>query len=178
MVCRHCGKQFADDAKYCPYCAEPVPKAPKSLEQNYIDTMTNRARFWSIFGCVILQFLALLCMGPLLGLVFGACVFPVSIWAIMYRIHKDAVEKMQKNDRRAIIDKQFVADQTSICPECGSHNIKVYRQGYDYRPGFWGSVAGVRGAGYVGGFDANNARCRCMNCGHDWETKYDYRLIK
>ena len=64
------------------------------------------------------------------------------------------------------------------CPKCGSHNIKIYRKGYNYKVGFWGAIFGVRGAGYVGGFDANNACCRCMSCGNDWETDYDYRLIK
>ncbi len=65
----------------------------------------------------------------------------------------------------------------NICPRCGSHNIKIYRKGYDYKVGFWGAIFGVKGAGYAGGFDANNACCRCMDCGKDWETDYDYRLI-
>ena len=64
------------------------------------------------------------------------------------------------------------------CPKCGSTNIKLYRKGYNYKVGFWGAIFGVRGAGYAGGFDANNTCCRCMNCGKDWETDYDYRLIE
>lgn len=64
------------------------------------------------------------------------------------------------------------------CPKCGSTNIKLYRKGYNYRVGFWGAIFGVRGAGYAGGFDANNTCCRCMDCGKDWETDYDYRLIE
>ena len=63
------------------------------------------------------------------------------------------------------------------CPVCGSRNIKLYRKGYDYKVGFWGAIFGVKGAGYAGGFDANNTCCRCMDCGKDWETDYDYRLI-
>lgn len=66
---------------------------------------------------------------------------------------------------------------TDICPRCGSHNIKIYRKGYNYKVGFWGAIFGVRGAGYAGGFGANNTCCRCMDCGKDWETNYDYRLI-
>ena len=65
----------------------------------------------------------------------------------------------------------------NVCPRCGSHNIKHYRKGYNYKVGFWGAIFGVRGAGYAGGFDANKTCCRCMNCGKDWETDYDYRLI-
>ena len=63
------------------------------------------------------------------------------------------------------------------CPKCGGTNIKLYRKGYNYKVGFWGAIFGVRGAGYAGGFDANNTCCRCMDCGNDWETDYDYRLI-
>ena len=64
-----------------------------------------------------------------------------------------------------------------ICPRCSSRNIKHYRKGYNYKVGFWGAIFGVRGSGYAGGFDANNTCCRCMDCGKDWETDYDYRLI-
>lgn len=72
------------------------------------------------------------------------------------------------------IAKKYV---TTVCPRCHSKNIKIYRKGYDYRPGFWGSLFGVRGAGYVGGFKANNACCHCMDCGKDWETDYDIRKL-
>ncbi len=65
----------------------------------------------------------------------------------------------------------------NVCPRCGSHNIKIYRRGYNYKVGFWGAIFGVKGAGYAGGFGANTACCRCMDCGKDWETDYDYRLI-
>lgn len=65
----------------------------------------------------------------------------------------------------------------NICPRCGSRNIKHYRKGYNYKVGFWGAIFGVRGAGYAGGFDSNKTCCRCMDCGKDWETDYDYRLI-
>lgn len=70
-----------------------------------------------------------------------------------------------------------VRNNIDHCPHCGSHNIKLYRKGYNYKVGFWGAIFGIRGAGYAGGFNANNTCCRCMSCGHDWETDYDYRLI-
>ena len=50
-------------------------------------------------------------------------------------------------------------------------------RGYDYHPGFWGSLFGVRGAGYAGGFGANKACCHCKDCGKDWVTDYDYRTL-
>lgn len=66
---------------------------------------------------------------------------------------------------------------TTVCPKCHSRNIKIYRKGYNYKIGFWGAIFGVKGAGYAAGFDSNKACCRCMNCGKDWETDYDYRLL-
>ena len=74
----------------------------------------------------------------------------------------------------AEIGKKDIID---VCPRCHSRNIKLYRKGYNYKIGFWGAIFGVRGAGYAGGFDANKTCCRCMDCGKDWETDYDYRLI-
>ena len=177
MICKHCGKEFSDEFDYCPYCAEPKTKLPKTLDDAYVDKRVATATFWSIFGGVLLQIYTMIFLGPVVGLIFGILLFPVCIWAIIYGIRRQAIEDITKNSRETIIEKQFLADKTSICPVCGSHNIKVYRKGYNYRTGFWGSIFGVRGAGYAGGVDANTACCRCMNCGNDWETDYDYRLI-
>lgn len=83
-----------------------------------------------------------------------------------------------KSDEQKLIDIQFDNDQTSICPHCGSHNIKIYRKGYNYGKGLkWSLLGGGRYGRYVAGMDSNKACCRCMNCGNDWETDYDYRLI-
>lgn len=178
MICRHCGKEVLEGYDYCSNCGEPIPRPEKSLDEMYVYKKVHTARLWSIFGCVLLQIFSLICMGPILGLIFGMCVFPVIIWAIIYGIRKQALEEIEENSRETIIKKQFLVDKTSICPICGSHNIKIYRKGYDYSVGFWGNIAGVKGSGYAGGFDANNACCRCMNCGADWETNYDYRIVK
>ena len=68
-------------------------------------------------------------------------------------------------------------DNIEYCPRCGSHDIKIYREGYNYTKGFWLRMFDVKGGGYVAGMNSNRARCRCMNCGNDWKTNYDYRLI-
>jgi Zn finger protein HypA/HybF involved in hydrogenase expression len=78
---------------------------------------------------------------------------------------------------RDINEALNIRDNIDHCPKCGSHNLKLYRKGYNYKVGFWGSIFGVRGAGYAAGIDSNKACCRCMNCGNDWETDYDYRLL-
>lgn len=192
MICRHCGKEFSDDFEYCPYCAEPVTfwdKHPMTDEQHK-ELKKEVARTKK--GCAIV----------LLGIVL----FPISwvaiyLWNFVDLILNDAdyyggwmislyaflisttvvvvgllVEHL-KSDKQKLIDIQFDEDATSICPKCGSHNIKVYRKGYNYKKGFWLRLFDVKGGAYIAGMDSNTTCCRCMNCCNDWETDYDYRLI-
>ena len=121
MICKHCGKEMADDYKFCPYCAKSVTKK-KTL--------------------------------------------------------KDALQSTFSQTESRLVENLNKRENINHCPNCGSTNIKLYRKGYNYKVGFWGAIFGVRGAGYAGGFDANKTCCRCMDCGKDWETDYDYRLIK
>ena len=87
-------------------------------------------------------------------------------------------EKLDVNKFLVRIGNELVKrGNTNYCPRCNSRNIKHYRKGYNYKIGFWGAIFGIRGAGYAGGFNANNTCCHCMDCGKDWETDYDYRLI-
>jgi DNA-directed RNA polymerase subunit RPC12/RpoP len=87
-------------------------------------------------------------------------------------------ERLDVNSFLARIGNELLKKRNiNYCPRCNSRNIKLYRKGYDYKVGFWGAIFGVRGAGYAGGFDANNTCCRCMDCGKHWETDYDYRFI-
>lgn len=202
MICRHCGKEFTDDYNYCPYCAEPVEKEEK-FEFTELKHLTREERATRSYGLVtgivaVLLFFTMF----IVGMFLGWCIYPDSLgneafhdeadtFAIIFWIASIVVwlvfrwvywlltkEKlMKKRVRKQIITDQFISDRTSICPRCGSHDIKVYRKGYNYKVGFWGSIFGVKGAGYAGGFDANKTCCRCMKCGNDWETDYDYRLI-
>lgn len=206
MICRHCGKEYSDEFAYCPYCAEPTVKL-ESFQETHIseEEQMNRASrgadghyflitfvvgaLWFVFGYLICQFLGWAIYPETLGndaFHDKADTFAIFSWFglligwILFRwlnIKSSNENKKAKRVKRYIINKQYINNPTSICPKCGSHNIKVYRKGYNYKVGFWGSIFGVRGAGYAGGFDANTACCRCMNCGHDWETDYDYRLI-
>lgn len=202
MICRHCGKEYSDDFAYCPYCAEPV-KSEKQFEFTKLKNLTREEkvkRSYKIITFLIafLLFLIMFFVGQSLGWFFypgtlendafhdEADTFAIIFWIvtvvgwligrwIYWEITKNA--KMNQRIRKQIITEQFAKNTTSICPSCGSHNIKLYRKGYNYKIGFWGAIFGVRGAGYAGGFDANHTCCRCMNCGNDWETNYDYRLI-
>lgn len=174
MICRHCGKEYSAEFAYCPYCAEPKPEHPKNLEREYARGVNREAtelKIRAIITGVVFAIASVFFLGPiglLIAVVLVICIF---IYANIKR--KNAM----KPGKKRTINMQFTKDPTSICPSCGSHNIKIYRKGYNYGHGFWGAIFGVRGAGYAAGIDSNKACCRCMNCGNDWETDYDYRLI-
>ena len=114
-------------------------------------------------------------------IIFCAALIAYFVWLISTdRISVDvkrAVSKTYDNVGNSFNEAINAKNNIDHCPKCGSTNIKLYRKGYNYKVGFWGAIFGVRGAGYAGGFDANHTCCRCMDCGKDWETDYDYRLI-
>jgi hypothetical protein len=201
MICSNCKKEYSDNFEYCPYCAEPVKKENKFIELKHI-TREERVQRSYKNVTIVGSFLLFLFAFPV-WLFFGwffypgtmgnelffdaADIFAVLFWAasivvwivaryLYWQITKNS--KMQKRVRKQIISDQFRTDSTSICPKCGSHNIKIYREGYNYTKGFWLRTFDVKGGGYVAGMNSNRARCRCMNCGIDWATNYDYRLIE
>lgn len=170
--CPHCGKEVSTDANYCPYCAEPKPEPEKPLEEEYIEQVEKEHSRWNkatIIGSIIFCIVCAVLLGPI-GIAVGIINF---IAMMIYGKAKN--QKAKKPGKQFIINAQFAKDQTSICPKCGSHNIKIYRNGYDYGQAFWYRKYG---GGYAAGLDSNRARCRCMRCGNDWLTDYDYRLIK
>ena len=207
MICRHCGKEYSDEFSYCPYCAEPKPKNMKEVfraeptEEEQINRANQGADghyflitlvvavLWFVFGFVICMFLGWYLYPGTLGNdafrddadTFAIIAWLVVLfgWIVLRCLYLRLMDKngRSRRARRFVILDQYAKDSTSICPNCGSHNIKVYRKGYDYKVVFWGSIAGVRGSGYAGNIGANTACCRCQNCGNDWETDYDYRLI-
>lgn len=193
--CPNCGKMNLDKANVCKECqceihdvAPGTFKAPVSQPITKSEKITNHKRIIRVvFSGVILfpiSWIAIY-LWNFIDLVFndadyygGWTITAYSLLISVAVIVIGLLVERFKSDKQKLIDIQFDQDQTSICPKCGSHNIKIYRKGYNYKVGFWGAIFGVRGAGYAGGFDANNACCRCMNCGKDWKTDYDYRLIK
>ena len=122
-------------------------------------------------------------VGIIIGLAISALLFVLVLRGVKQN-GKRTTEQIKEapnifaNDFVGALDEAINARKIiDHCPKCGSHNIKIYRKGYDYKVGFWGSIFKVRGSGYAGGFGANNACCRCLDCGKDWETDYDYRLL-
>lgn len=192
--CPNCGKMNLDKAEVCKGCQCEIhdvapgtftpPETPRIDEKEKI---TNHKRNFVIILLGIVLFpisWVAIYVWNFFDIVLNDADYyggwTISLYALLISIVIIAAGLLIeyfKSDKQKLIDIQFDEDATSICPHCGSHNIKIYRKGYNYKMGFWGAIFGVRGAGYAAGFDSNKACCRCMNCGHDWETNYDYRLL-
>ena len=168
MKCINCGKKIHRKDYICNYCGAEVGTAVKKSKERTPRKKADRHSLALVFAPVFIGLLltaalfsAVLMPILLIPIVLVGAVFGRTLW-----------EKFKKGTG-------YVPDKDNIekCNRCGSTNIKLYRKGYNYKVGFWGAIFGVRGAGYAGGFDANHTCCRCMDCGKDWETDYDYRLI-
>lgn len=177
MICRHCGKEYSDEFAYCPYCAEPKPV--ERTDAHELQEYKNNTRSKFIFKLTLcFIFSSLFCVFLLWEEGIAIAIFlSIVVFCALSLVPFLEYYTRTKPGRERTINIQFTKDPTSICPSCGSHNIKIYRKGYDYGKGFWGAIFGVRGTGYAAGIDSNKACCRCMNCGNDWETDYDYRLL-
>lgn len=188
MKCSHCGKIIQDDAKFCPYCAEPVPEMlsdedreweEKELERKAKSraALNTKLFTWSIIVGICSPIL-LLFLVYTQHLNFG-------IWLLIWLVCSITIPTItffyareHLYDESIVKWKQYCTDKTSICPMCGSHSIKIYRKGYDWNEAFWGSMFKIKGSRYTAGMNSNNAMCHCQNCGHSWNSGYDYRRIK
>ena len=164
-TCHHCGSGYSDKDSYCHYCGEPKPQPVNTNMgyEAYKKEVTDKTVKYILFCLFISSFTMLL--HTALFIAINALVIP----ALIIQAHSEL-----RDSKKRLIMEQYCLDQTSICPQCGSHNIKVYRNGYNYTTGYW---LRKHGGAYVAGMDSNKARCRCLNCGKDWLTDYDYRLL-
>lgn len=101
----------------------------------------------------------------------------LTAWLCKSPKYKNGMTYVAKEFTNTLNEAINAKNNIEYCPHCGSHDIKIYRKGYNYHKGFWLRMFDIKGGGYIAGMDANKACCRCMDCGNDWETDYDYRLI-
>ena len=189
--CPNCGKMNLDKANVCAECqceihdiAAGTFKAPETQPTVEKQKITNHNRIVAIVlaGIVLfpISWLAIY-IWNFIDLAFNDADYyggwTITLYSLLISIVVIVVGLLIerfKSDKQKLIDIQFDQDSTSICPKCGGHDIKVYRKGYDYGQAFWQRKYGGR---YTAGMDSNTACCRCLNCGNDWETNYDYRMI-
>lgn len=191
MKCSYCGKTIQYDAKYCPYCAEPVPEILSDEDREWEEKELERkaknraasSRLPKIFtvnvmiglGVFLLLFLL---QGSLINIKASIAIIVTVSIIILLTIAGYIFCYTHLSNKEIVKYKQFCTDSTSICPMCGSHSIKIYRKGYDYNEAFWGSMFKIKGSRYTAGMNSNDAMCHCQHCGHNWNSGYDYRKIK
>lgn len=168
MKCKKCGNVVTERDNFCNRCGAKVERV-KRVEKD--DEAQRCLRRWGIaliigallYGVLFVAFFAAFVFMPILTI-------PIVVVGVVYAYF---LYWMFKKDSGFVPNKQNIEK----CNRCGSTNLKLYRKGYDYKPGFWGAIFGVKGAGYAGGFEANDTCCLCKDCGYKWQTDFDYRTI-
>lgn len=168
--CPHCGEKNFNDADVCVKCQCEIldikPGNHKRKKQRMSSDQLIGLTAILILLCIISVCVALF-VAPFPFVLVLVFVFTYSVCVCISRLKAIAKEN-------GCVPS---AENIEYCPVCNSRNIKIYREGYNYNKGFWLRAFGVKGGGYVAGMNSNRARCRCMTCGYDWATDYDYRLI-
>lgn len=178
-VCNYCGLELFGNEKYCPNCAEPVTvKTKKEITDDLPIALTQRFFKGSLIDAASSLAITFVFTFAVNDSFKGFWMYSLSIFTfgLVFVIVDMMIVKNSK--RKSSIVTQFETDKTSICPQCGSHNIIVYRKGYNWNGAYWGNSFGIKGSRYLAGVNSNNAMCQCRNCGRQWNSHYDIRKIK
>lgn len=177
--CRHCHKEIPDNANYCAYCATPT-KPIEGEHRGKRCPKCKRTYFGRVYYCrwckIVLGPETVIKEDSSYNMYCPQCGKMINS-KDNYCMH--CGKEFRGRKILNFIDREFnKSGNIEYCPRCNSRNIKLYRNGYNYKEGLWFSILGnARGGAFVAGLDANKARCRCLNCGKDWLTDYDYRLL-
>lgn len=182
-VCSHCGHEYNCTISNCPECAEPTPEI--KLEEDLIEEKKRNYRnsfivsvIAGIIGALLFAalFAFLICFHFLLTETVIVPFLPIfAVFAVLGLIGAIfTLATLRKNKTWRNIRAQFYADNTSICPECGSHDLSFGRKGYDWNYAYWGSVFKIKGSQYLAGMDSRRVTAHCNKCGHRWETSKEW----
>lgn len=182
MRCIHCGKTSSDGHNYCPYCAKPLHKPEKTIQEKYeiyepIETLSNAIKIFfkktliAFFSLCPFWIINLNTINPILN--FEGVIFLSLAYGIFMGI-VHIVKQKDRTPREKMIAAQFHNDPTSICPKCGSHNIALGRKGYDWDKAFWSSLFGNNSGIYAAGMDSRKVTGYCRDCGASWETNREW----
>lgn len=193
IECTYCHALIPSDAKSCPYCAEPVHK--RNLNPTVEEQTENYIWSKSVFDLTVAY--------PIITILFGLfgiflyklfndyapvpgktkiLIFIVSalLSALICTVSHFNIKNQLENERKTgkLAKKaQRYTDSTSICPKCGSHDIKIYPKGYDWGEAATGEVFGIDTWKYTAGAGSNDAMCYCRNCGKTWNSGKDIRKL-
>lgn len=183
IVCLHCGQRYSSALDCCPECAEPTPtiktaedlkaKKEKQYKNSFIVDIVV-----GIIGALLFAalFAFLICFYFLLTETVIVPFLPIfAVFAVLGLVGATfTLATLRKDKRYRNIRAQFYADDTSICPECGSHDLSFGRKGYDWNYAFWGSIFRLRGSQYIAGMDSRRVIAHCNKCGHSWKTSREW----
>lgn len=170
MVCKYCGAECTDGANYCPQCAAPCGE--------YVCLSCKRVIPEDAKFCPFCSEKVKVEKPKAIVRLCPRCDLICDIEGATYCA--GCGSKLTNRKITARLNSELNKSRNvQYCPRCYSTNIKIYRKGYDYGKATWYSLLGGGGAGRMAaGIDRNTACCRCLDCGKDWETIYDYRIIK
>lgn len=183
VICSHCGQRYSDALDCCPDCAEPktIIKTAEYLKTEKEKHYRNSFIIDIVAGIIgALLFAGLFAFGICFAmlLIDGVIVpfLPIfAVFAVLGIIVATLILATLKKDKRyRNIRAQFYADDTSICPECGSHDLSFGRKGYDWNYAFWGSMFRLRGSQYIAGMDSRRVIAHCNKCGHSWKISREW----
>ena len=180
MICKNCGKEIPDTAKFCPECGHPVTHEPPKQPAVSTTIMVNgvsidlvdlayRKRFIDSTSRkidAIKEIRARVGAGLSISAAKKVMDDVMSNPQLMKEIKKELAEK----------DKEFEAEEQAVggtlhCPICHSRRIEVSTQGYSVTKGlvatfFLGPIGSLFGA-----HNATKEHYKCLDCGHKWEKK-------
>ena len=183
IVCSHCGKEYSSDLKYCPDCSEAtsVSESKQRLgeREQKKHTLAFAVETAKLFIGIAAISVVGACFARFCEIVNEDIFGNFFVWFIVFfafcsifavRVTIDRKKDMKWQNRMA----KFHADNTSICPECGSHDLSFGRKGYDWNYAYWGSVFKIKGSQYLAGMDSRRVTAHCNKCGHRWETSKEW----
>lgn len=169
IKCNHCGEVYLSDKASCPHCAEPQPKKVDVEAEDRFNYRVN-----VIAHCVGISVGVFIFSLGVFFFVFSIfALIPAAICAVISVVLTLVYYKFEPENRK-LITKQFLRDQKSICPVCGSHSIALGRKGYDWKKGFWYRIFNFKGGHYLAGIDSRRVTAHCQNCGHSWLTNEEW----
>ena len=183
ISCVHCGNRYWSTISNCPECAEPTPEIKteddlqEEIKANYRNSFIVNVITGVIGALLFAAMLAfIICFYFLLTETVIIPFLPIfAVFAALGVIAAIAVLATLRKDKKwRNIQAQFHADETSICPNCGSHDLSFGRKGYDWNYAFWGSIFSLRGSQYIAGMDSRRVIAHCNKCGHSWKTSREW----
>ena len=151
--CPECKNEISDKAQTCPNCGFPIAKQQKSPEKSAL--------------------LAMLWDSEEDGYISVKC--PKS--KKVSRIKQSRTSKTNTGYKLngegkctcGLVFEEIYRDERIKCPECGSTEISIHKEGFDAKSACCGALlVGPLGI-LCGAKEANKLNRHCLNCGHKWQ---------